>query len=147
MSTRGLLSFRFLGQDYITYNHCDSYPKHLGARVVFFAKQHLHCKEAIQAFGRKVAALAWVPRDREAGSSDRYPQGGDLLEAIAKGEVTRTVREMDFSSAPLDCEFSYVLDLDKEVLEFWDLAEKVGSHPLATVNPCTVGVMECERRR
>ena len=33
MSTRGLLSFRFRGQDYVTYNHHDSYPKGLGAWV------------------------------------------------------------------------------------------------------------------
>jgi len=35
-----LLSFRFNGQDYVTYNHSDSYPKALGAWICRFAQEH-----------------------------------------------------------------------------------------------------------
>jgi len=73
VSTRGLLAFRFEGQDYVTYNYSDSYPRALGTEIVKFAQEHLN-------------------------------------------------------------------------LEFWDLPERAVSFPLATITPCAVGVMDCERR-
>jgi hypothetical protein len=53
MSTRGLLSFRFNGQDYVTCNHSDSDPKALGSWICQFAQEHLNSEAAIETFGRK----------------------------------------------------------------------------------------------
>jgi hypothetical protein len=144
MSTRGLLSIRYKGLDYVTYNHSDSYPKHLGALIVHFVQHHLQGEEAIHTFGRKTAALEWVKAAADARSS--YPQGGDLLAAIAKGEITRLPTGEDLFRTCLDYEYAYILDLDERVLEFWDLSERIETFPLATLHPCAVGVMECERR-
>jgi hypothetical protein len=145
MSTRGLLAFRFEGLDYVTYNHSDSYPKGLGRGIVHFAQEHLRGRDSIQAFGRKLAALEWLtqPRDTSAGT----PQGAELLEAIATGRVRRVVHDPQLSRTCLGCEFAYILDLDAEVLEFWDLPERAETFPLGSICSCAVGVMECERRR
>lgn len=147
MSTRGLLAFRFEGRDYVTYNHSDSYPKALGARIIVFAQEHLNGKEAIQAFGRKIAALEWVSPAREARAF--RPQGWDLLAAIAGNRITRVLADNDLFHTCMDGEFAYVLDLDKRVLEFWDMPghERVASFPLVSISLCAVDIMECERRR
>jgi hypothetical protein len=145
MSTRGLLAFRFEGLDYVTYNHSDSYPKALGRGIVHFAQEHLKGPEAIRAFGRKIAALEWVSRPRDARPS--CPQGADLLDAIAGGRVRRIVHDSLMFRTGLGCEFAYILDLDAGVLEFWDLPERAESFPLASISSCAVGVMECGRRR
>lgn len=144
MSTRGLLAFRFKGQDYVTYNHSDSYPAGLGIRVVLFAQGHLKGAEAIQAFGNKIAALDWVTRPW--GRRSDCPQGGELLAAIAEDRITRVVQDSHLFRTGLDCEFAYILDLDSEILEFWDLPEKREFFPLASINICMVDTMECERR-
>lgn len=145
MSTRGLLAFRFEGLDYVTYNHSDSYPRALGAEIAKFAQEHLDGEEAIQAFGQKIKAVEWVSRARDARSADL--QGGELLAAIAGGRVTRIVHDCQMFQTCMDCEFAYILDLDGGVLEFWDLPERALVYPLASIGPCTVGIMECARRR
>jgi len=146
VSTRGLLSFRFNGQDYVTYNHSDSYPKGLGAWVCAFAQEHLGSETAIEAFGHRIQALQWVdnPRDRTATRL----QGRDLLEAIARGEVQRVPRNNRAFELCLDCEFAYILDLDAGQMEFWDLVEgeRAASFPLEWLTPLAVDIMECERR-
>jgi hypothetical protein len=145
MSTWGLLSIRFLGQDYVTYNHSDSYPRCLGARIVHFAQEHLQGAEAIRTFGQKTAALKW---DLPAGSARQARiHGGDLLAAIARGEITHVAKDEGLFQTCLDCEFAYILDLDEAVLEFWDLPERAVFFPLASINSCAVGVMDCERRK
>jgi hypothetical protein len=138
-----LLSFHFQGQDYVTYNHSDSYPKGLGARIVRFAQDHLKGAEAIQAFGRKIAALEWVHQARDARSAT--PQGADLLAAIAAGKLAKVISNSELFRTCLDCEFAYILDLDAGVLEFWNLPDRVETFPLASISSCAVDIMECER--
>ena len=145
MSTRGLLAFRFEGLDYVTYNHSDSYPRALGRGIVHFAEEHLKGREAIRAFGRKLAALEWLSQPRDARSG--CPQGAELLEAIAAGKVSRIVHDSQRFRTCMDCEFAYILDLDAGVLEFWDLPERAESFPLAAISACAVGGMESGRRR
>jgi hypothetical protein len=145
MSTRGLLAFRFEGLDYVTYNHSDSYPKALGCGIVRFAREHLAGREAIRSFGRKIAAVEWLSQPRNSNSI--HPQGAELLEAIACGRAHRIVHDCRIFQTALDCEFAYILDLDAEVLEFWDLPERVESFALASLSPFAVGIMECGRRR
>jgi hypothetical protein len=146
MSLRGLLSFRFMGQDYVTYNRWDSQPKDLGAWIAGFAREHLNGEAAIIAFGQKIAALEWVPRVRAGRSFCGQPRGGDLLAGIAKGEVRRLIKEGDFRGLCLDCQFAYILDLDEGVLEFWDLSERIKAFPLVNLNPRGTEVMRCEQQ-
>lgn len=143
MSTRGLLALRFGGRDLVTYNHFDSYPEGLGAGILRFAREHLEDREAIRAFRRKVEALEWV----EAGDRTArlfQPQGSDLLEAIAGGELRRAVCGPDLYGSCLDCEYAYVLDLDEGVLECWDLREKVRSISLGSLEGSSAGDLVCE---
>jgi hypothetical protein len=146
MSTRGLLSFRFNGQDYVTYNHSDSYPKALGSWICQFAQEHLNSEAAIETFGRKIQALVWVDDAKDRGAARL--QGRELLEAIAQGLVRRVAWRNQAFRLCLDCEFAYILDLDAGVLEFWDLTEgdRVEAFALATLTTCAVDVMECARR-
>jgi len=146
LSTRGLLSFRFKGQDYVTYNHSDSYPKALGAGICLFAQEHLNSKASIETFGQRLQALEWVDGFRKPDTT--HLQGGALLQAIAKGEVQRIARDNRAFRLCLDCEFAYILDLDEDVMEFWDLVagERVETFALDSLSPCAVDVMECERR-
>lgn len=143
MSTRGLLSFRFNGQDYVTYNHSDSYPKGPGAWICRFAQKHLNSESAMGSFGRKVQAVEWVDGfgDREACRL----QGLELLEAIGNGEVRRVARNNQAFSLCGDCEFACILDLDAGRMEFWDLVEgdRVVTFPLLSLSTCAVDVMEC----
>jgi hypothetical protein len=38
MSTRGLIGFRLDGEDFLQYNHSDSYPTYLGESILFLVK-------------------------------------------------------------------------------------------------------------
>jgi hypothetical protein len=145
VSTRGLLSFRFKGQDYVTYNHCDSYPEALGAWVCRFAQEHLDSEAAIEQFGLKIQALEWVDDSRDWRTTRL--QGKELLEAIVKGEVRRVSRNNRAFRLCLDCEFAYVLDLDAGVMQFWDLVEgeRLEEFSLVSLTTCAVAVMECAR--
>ena len=71
-----------------------------------------------------------------------------MLEGIAKGEVRRIARDNRAFRLCIDCEFAYILDLDEDVMEFWDLiaGECVKTFPLDSLSPCAVDIMECERR-
>ena len=143
MSARGVLAFRFEGQEYVTYNHSDSDPEALGARIVRFAREHLHGREAIQAFGRKLAAVEWIARAR--GARWFCLQGADLLAAIAGQRVTRIIHHRRLFQPCRDCEFAYLLDLDAGILEFWDLPARAETFPLASISDRAVGIMECGR--
>lgn len=131
LNTKGLLALRHGGRDFVTYNHFQSDPEGLGTRIIGFARKHLADRGAIRAFGRKVAAIAWI----EAGARTArafHPQGADLLEAIAAGEIRSAVCGDDLYRACLECEYAYILDLDEGVLECWDLRDKVRTLPLAS---------------
>jgi hypothetical protein len=144
MSTRGLLGFRFQGQDYVTYNHSDSYPRYLGALIVDFIRDQLGSEEAVQAFGRKIACLDWFSGD---GARSFAIQGRALLDAIAAGAVNRIPRDQTLFQTCLDCEFAYVLDLDQGLLEFWDLPDKVETFRLVSIPFFAETEMECGCRQ
>jgi len=146
LSTRGLLSFRFNGQDYVTYNHWDSYPKALGTWICRFAQEHLRSDLARKSFGQKIQALEWV--EGFGNSEATRLQGRELLEAIAKDEVRQVTRNNQAFRTFLDCEFAYVLDLDAGLMEFWNLVEggQVEAFPLVPISTFAVDVMECARR-
>lgn len=146
MSTRGLLSFRFKGQNYVTYNHCDSYPKALGSWVCRFAEEHLNSPASITTFGQKIQTLSWVDYPGDQGATAL--QGRELLEGIVKGEVLRVARNNQAFSLCHDCEFAYILDLDAGLLEFWDLLDgnRLEVFPLVSLTTCAVDRMEWSRR-
>jgi hypothetical protein len=106
---------------------------------------HLDSPEAIAAFTRRAARVVWstgVP-----GARGARPQGADLLEAILRGDLAQGFADRDPFRMCLDCEFAYVLDLDTEVLEFWELPDRAEAFPLATLSPYAVEEMECARSR
>lgn len=145
MSTRGLMTLRHGGRDFITYIHSDAYPRGQGSRIIRFALDHLDSEEAIGRFGGMVARLTWVSRARGPRLTD--PQGGDLLAAIARGAATHVHADPEALRTRHDCEFAYVLDLDAGVLEFWELPWRVEAFALESLSSCAVDVMECARSR
>ena len=147
MSTRGLFSFRFNGQDYVTYHPSDSYPEGLGSWLVHFAQRRLATDAEIEAFGTKLEALEWRAPSPAQGRPCRGFLGYELLEGIAEGRITWMFQDPDLVRTCLDCEFAYLLDLDAGVLEFWNLPERIASFPLASISSWAVGIMACEQRR
>jgi len=59
----------------------------------------------------------------------------------------RILADADLFIACLDGEYGYVLDLEEEVLEFWDIPRKevCTSLPLKTVSRCAGDILACER--
>lgn len=57
-----------------------------------------------------------MSRENPAFSRDT---GADILALIATGKAERVELQTDFAADSLFCEFAYVLDLDRDVLEFY----------------------------
>lgn len=139
MSTRGSIGFRHNGQDYLTYNHCDSYPESLGVEALELTKSLV-----------KDPGIKWVRKmldDVKAVSIDSPKPTAEDIQALKPythtgvGEqseedwycLTRglqgNLKEMlrcgymlvnnDFIYDSLFCEYAYIINLDEEVLEVY----------------------------
>jgi len=136
MGTRGCYGFRKDGKDKLTYNHYDSYPSWLGKQVVEFARgtstermreifdsiilvdsdtkatpeQQEECKQFIDEHVSTGRADEWYCLLRNAQ--------GDLTAFRDKG-LRYMVDDHLFMQNSLFCEWAYVIDLDREVLEVY----------------------------
>ena len=135
MGTRGAYGFHKGGVDKITYNHFDSYPTGLGADVAEFIKDHTD-EEMNEIFDRIVMVksgdmpsaeqvdecIAYYQRGVSMNTPDEWygllrgAQGN--LEAHAKG-LRYMIDNADFLKDSLFCEWGYVINLDKGVLEIY----------------------------
>lgn len=66
----------------------------------------------------------WVTSDVSNKFRQMYPQlsrdaGAEVLEMIQNKGATELTNELEFAADSLFCEFAYVLDLDKRVLEIY----------------------------
>lgn len=139
MSTRGLIGFRHNGQDFLTYNHSDSYPECLGVEALALTKSLI--KEPGLKWVRKMLeAVKTVAPDSakptpediqalqeytntcvgEQSEEDWYclTRGlqGDLKEMLKCGYM---LVNNDFIYDSLFCEYAYIINLDEEVLEVY----------------------------
>jgi hypothetical protein len=135
MGTRGTLGFRKNGVDKLMYNHFDSYPSGLGAKVIEFLKNT--SIEEMSAIFDKIEMIdgdvkptaqqieeckKWTNLTVSEKSADdwycllRDAQGE--LSAFKEG-LRYMLEANDFIKDSLFCEYGYIINLDDNVLEFW----------------------------
>ena len=146
MGTRGLYGFRKNGIDKTTYNHFDSYPDWLGRNVIEFCKNH-----SVHEMNNIFDKIIMVDRDNtpteeqineciKNGCSDFSVSTGQKtdwycllrncqgdLECLARAENHAYMEDnRNFIKDSLFCEYAYIINLDDEVLEFYEGFQK---HP------------------
>lgn len=140
MGTRGTYGFRKDGVDKLTYNHFDSYPDWLGRKVVEFCKNH-NVEELHKIFDKIVMVNesdtpteAQINECIENGFSDFNVSSGSnndwyCLLRNCQGNLECLANEKDhaymtnannFIKDSLFCEYAYIINLDDEVLEFYE---------------------------
>lgn len=147
MSTRGLYGIRKNGVDKCTYNHCDSYPSGLGYDIVKFCAQN-----SIEDLARLFDNIELVDEDSTPTQSqiDECIKDGYTDFCVASQSTTdwycllrnlqgnfvayqRCLNQnskvymtdgIDFIKDSLFCEYAYIINLDDEVLEFYEGFQK-----------------------
>jgi hypothetical protein len=136
MGTRGTYGFRVGEEDKLTYNHFDSYPDGLGRPMLDFIKQTTD--EQL----REIATGLIMVDENVPASPDQIAECGQYFdEAVgsrmssdwygllrnAQGEpmeYTKGLKYMiennGFAYDSLFCEYGYIVNLDKGVLEFYE---------------------------
>ena len=149
MSTRGLYGIRKNGVDKCTYNHSDSYPSWLGRKVLNFCANNTI--ENLEKFFNKIELVdesskpteEQIKKCVEAGyyngvvstkSVDdwycllRNLQGNfDEYQDLIDNDEVKTIFMTDgisFIKDSLFCEYAYIINLDDEVLEFYEGFQK-----------------------
>ena len=115
MSTRGAIGFRYNGKDNIAYNHSDSYPDGLGIDTVTFIER-VNAEDGWKQLATKVANLSVIDDDADI----RNLEGSPMLHAVYDGALTQFPDDADFMKDGLFNEYSYIINLDKMVLECFD---------------------------
>lgn len=136
MGTRGLMAFAHDGKLKAMYNHWDSYPSALGTAMLnWIVAQNGDFTVAIEQFDRleaidedvpptedqKLALLRYLNLNVASRSSDDWysllrETQGNPTEALKAGYF---VDSSAFGGDSLFCEWAYVVDLDRKVLEVY----------------------------
>lgn len=141
MGTRGLLAFAHDGEIKGAYNHFDSYPSGLGADVAKYVHQlvRLGGDEGLESAKAKFKALVAVDEDEKptedqklallryysprvsTGSADEWyallrDTQGDPQAFLDAGFY---IDGIGFAQDSLFCEWGYVIDLDRKVVEIY----------------------------
>ena len=147
MSTRGLYGFRKNGIDKCTYNHFDSYPSGLGNDVVkfcanntvedlkfFFDNIELVFEDSIPTESqiRECQIAGYVDLSVSSQSQTdwycllRNLQGNfkEYQKCIDDGNKLYMTDGIGFIQDSLFCEYAYIINLDDEVLEFYEGFQK-----------------------
>lgn len=143
MGTRGLYGFRKNGKEKATYNHYDSYPDWLGSNVLNFIKNH-SVKEMSDFYDRIIMVDEDDKPTREQIENCRNNKSIDLnvsrqseddwycltrelqgeLEQLYKCDFAYMIEYLGFIKNSLFCEYAYIIDIDEEVLEFYEGFQK-----------------------
>lgn len=135
MGTRGLLAFAHDGEVKATYNHFDSYPSGLGNAVAKFIAGGFDLDEAKALFKALVAVnedekptteqQAQLLKYFDDRVSTRSSEEWYALLRHTQGEPEEFLKagffidNIEFAKDSLFCEWGYVVDLDREVLEIY----------------------------
>lgn len=147
MGTRGLYGVRKNGVDKCTYNHFDSYPECLGRNVVEFCKNN--SVENLNKFFDNIVLVLENSKPTKAQIKDCQKAGyvdlsvstqsnddwycllrnlqGDFEEyqrCIDTDAKIYMIDSIDFIEDSLFCEYAYIINLDDEVLEFYEGFQK-----------------------
>ena len=143
MGTRGLYGFRKNETDKISYNHCDSYPEGLGVDIMRFVRNHSN-EEMNELYDRIIMVderdkptfeekqncrkNASVDLNVSSGSEDDWycllrGMQGDL-EKLYQCEFPYMIDNKDFIKDSLFCEYAYIINLDTNMLEYYEGFQK-----------------------
>jgi len=149
MGTRHLTMITLNGKRMVAnYGQWDGYPTGQGYTIADFLGGLT--KTRLDSFKKKVAVIKpikdaeiepyWIACGANAGSDfitldvsdkfrNRYPEfsrdtGADILWLIHWGIVDKTVLSEDFLKDSLFCEYAYDIDLDKQVVRFYNGGKK-----------------------
>ena len=139
MGTCGLYGFRKNGIDKTTYNHFDSYPDGLGADILKFIRNHSnaamnefydniimvdeHAKPSAEEIKRCIANRTVDLSVSNQSYDDWYCLLRNIqgdLEALYQWEFPYMTDCSDFIKDSLFCEFAYIINLDTNVLEYYE---------------------------
>lgn len=139
MGTRGLYGIRKNNIDKTTYNHFDSYPEGLGADMLKFIRKHSNA--ALNEFYDNIIMVApdAIPTKEEIAHCAEYgfinltvsnqstqdwycllreTQGN--LEILFECDYPYMIDNRDFIKDSLFCEYAYIINLDTNVLEYYE---------------------------
>lgn len=136
MGTRGVIGFTVEGQDKLAYNHYDSYPTGLGVKAATVIQTFTD--EQINAAARRIELVKGddKPTDEQVEAmkaftdltvsnrsvEDWYCLTRDLQGELAPyidGTVNYMIDGSSFTADSLFCEWGYVLDAGRAVLEIY----------------------------
>lgn len=147
MGTRGLYGVRKNGVDKCTYNHWDSYPSCLGSNVVKFCADNTvenlnkFFDNIILVLEDSIPTETQIKECQKAGYVDlsvstqsnddwycllRNLQGNfkEYQKCIESNSKIYMTDGIDFIQDSLFCEYAYIINLDDEVLEFYEGFQK-----------------------
>jgi hypothetical protein len=135
MGTRGAVGFRANGQDRVQYNHFDSYPSGLGSEVLDFIKgsnlaELKTTAERIIIIDDSIPPTSQQIKDckpwTDLGVSNQSTSDWYCLLRKAQGDLNAytqglkyMVNASDFLLDSLFCEYTYIINTDEQVLEFY----------------------------
>lgn len=143
MGTRHLVAAVVDGEPRIAqYGQWDGYPAGAGLDVIRFIAEHnmfefantlrhTHwaTEDEIRQMGRDInittdVGSGWMTYEQSMQFYKKYPQfsrdtGADVLELVSHGEVNALRNSWGFGADSLFCEWAYVLDMDRGVLEVY----------------------------
>jgi hypothetical protein len=143
MGTRNL-TIVYSDGEYKVAKYCqwDGYPQGQGTTILNFLREGfdkdkltVEVAKLREATEEEVQA-AWVECGAEPGSEfvsmavgdkmkENYPywnrdMGGEIIEWIQEGKISAVQNDLNFAADSLFCEWAYVLDLDKNLLEVFE---------------------------
>lgn len=142
MGTRGAILFAKGKKVIGSYNHYDSYPEGLGSEVLEVLKK-VSKKNLLNQLGDNVKKLKAIDTEKKPSKElqERYSkfadlhvsnqtlddwycllrnvQGANCIMPIATGELEHISDDTSFVKDSLFCEYAYLIDFDKKVLELY----------------------------
>lgn len=111
MSTRGAIGFHSNGVDKVTYNHYDSYPTVLGKSIMSELNKAKMCVKAMRVMFDKFSMVEEEDEDKNSGNMTLLPY---LTESFSMWDCGNFLKDSLF------CEWTYIANLDDEVLEIYE---------------------------
>lgn len=124
MGTRGRFGFYYQGNYYVYYNHCDSYPRGLGATLV---QEVLRIAEAglLHKWLQKLQKRISDDVEEEEINAEATQQDVASFENILK-----TVDRNCKTTHPMWEEYAYVVNFDDITFEFYAKSKLAMAHKL-----------------
>lgn len=104
MSTRGAVGIRFNNIDKVGYNHCDSYPVGLGNSILKFLQKY-----SIEQLKDIYNSIEFADSNEDWG----WDWDNNCF-------CSTFYDRLDFLYDSLFCEYAYIINLDSQMLEFYE---------------------------